>query len=80
MLAALAVLVFVASRIPVETGSAPNQSATASPGPLSPTDLATIHGDIRRLQLAIFEENVETVLQLAHPRWINAIGGRDKVR
>jgi hypothetical protein len=78
VLAAIGVLVLVTSRIPVETGSVPKE--TSSSAPLSPSDLETIHRDIRRLQVAIFEEDVETVLRLAHPRWIQAIGGHDKVR
>jgi hypothetical protein len=78
VLAAIAVLVFVSSRIPV--GSTPTPPSSDATGRLSADDLATIHGDIRRLQVANFEVDAETVLALGHPRWIKAIGGRDAVR
>src|SRR5262245_60987808 len=44
---------------------------------LPPRELARIQDDIRRMQRAIREGNCDTVLSLAHGRWIAAIGGRE---
>jgi hypothetical protein len=45
---------------------------------LSEDELARIHEDIRKLQLAFFEADCEAVFVMAHPRWIMVIGGHDE--
>lgn len=78
IVAAVAVVAFVLYRIPV--GSTPAPVAAAPSDPLPAAELDAINDGVRRLQFAIFAEDVETVLELGHPRWIKAIGGREAVR
>jgi hypothetical protein len=59
----------------------PGKPELAVPAPLSSLsedELARTHDKIRTLQLAFFQADCETVIRMAHPRWIMAIGGQDE--
>jgi hypothetical protein len=50
------------------------------PDRLTANELLQIYGDLRRYHAASVASDAETVISVAHPRWIDAIGGPDAVR